>query len=114
MPPAFLEAPYAVAEWNGYSVVTACRAAVASKLKESEMDPHRTERVSEALREELTEMIAYELSDPRVSEAIVSALILPYVATSFNAEEQADVLNRAKDTDGALATTLRRLRKRLT
>ena len=52
--------------------------------------------------------------EPRVSEAIVSALILPYVATSFNAEEQADVLNRAKDADGALATTLRRLRKRLT
>jgi ribosome-binding factor A len=30
------------------------------------MDSHRTERVSEALREELAEMIAYELSDPRI------------------------------------------------
>jgi len=52
--------------------------------------------------------------EPRVSEAIVSALILPYVATSFNAEEQAEILNKAKDADGALATALRRLRKRLT
>ena len=32
------------------------------------MDSHRTERVSEALREELGEMIAYELSDPRIGE----------------------------------------------
>ena len=31
------------------------------------MDSHRAERVSEALREELGEMIAYELADPRVS-----------------------------------------------
>ena len=51
--------------------------------------------------------------EPRISEAIVSGLILPYVATSFNAEEQGEVLNKAKDADGALATTLRRLRKRL-
>lgn len=52
--------------------------------------------------------------EPRISEVIVSALILPYIATSFNAEEQAEVLNKAKDADGALATALRRLRKRLT
>jgi len=30
------------------------------------MDPHRTERLAEALREELAELIAYEMSDPRV------------------------------------------------
>lgn len=40
------------------------------------MDPHRTERVSEALREELGEMIAYELSDPRVSEAVVTEVLV--------------------------------------
>jgi ribosome-binding factor A len=34
--------------------------------------PHRTERISEALREELTELIGYELSDPRVSSATVT------------------------------------------
>ncbi len=36
------------------------------------MTDHRTERISEALREELTELIAYELSDPRVAGAIVT------------------------------------------
>jgi|SRR3984885_15931538 ribosome-binding factor A len=35
---------------------------------------HRTERISEALREELTELIAYELSDPRVASATVTSL----------------------------------------
>ena len=30
------------------------------------MDSHRSERVSEALRKELSEMIGYELSDPRI------------------------------------------------
>ena len=33
---------------------------------------HRTERITEALREELTEMIGYELSDPRVGNATVT------------------------------------------
>lgn len=37
---------------------------------------HRTERVSEALREELDEMIAYELSDPRIGEATVTEVLL--------------------------------------
>jgi ribosome-binding factor A len=36
--------------------------------------PHRTERISQALLEELTEMIGYELSDPRVSSATVTAI----------------------------------------
>jgi ribosome-binding factor A len=40
------------------------------------MDPHRTERVSEALREELGEMIAYELSDPRVADATVTEVLV--------------------------------------
>ena len=30
------------------------------------MDDHRSQRVSEALREELSELIGYEMSDPRV------------------------------------------------
>ena len=33
---------------------------------------HRVERISEAIREELSEMIGYELSDPRVGSAIVT------------------------------------------
>ena len=35
---------------------------------------HRTERISEALREELTEMLGYELSDPRVASATVTGI----------------------------------------
>lgn len=40
------------------------------------MDTHRAERVSEALREELGELIAYELSDPRIGEAFVTEVLL--------------------------------------
>lgn len=36
------------------------------------MTDHRTERISEALREELAELIGYELSDPRVGSATVT------------------------------------------
>ena len=35
------------------------------------MDPHRAERVSEGLREELDELINYEMTDPRVGSASV-------------------------------------------
>jgi len=35
---------------------------------------HRSERLSEALREELAELISYELSDPRVAPATVTSL----------------------------------------
>jgi ribosome-binding factor A len=37
------------------------------------LDPHRHERVSESIREELEELIAYELSDPRIGRVAVSA-----------------------------------------
>lgn len=40
------------------------------------MDNHRAERVSEALREELGEMIAYELSDPRIGDAVVTEVLV--------------------------------------
>jgi ribosome-binding factor A len=40
------------------------------------LDPHRNERVSESLREELTELISYELSDPRVGIATVTEVLL--------------------------------------
>ena len=40
------------------------------------MDSHRAERVSEALREELGELIAYELSDPRVADASVTEVLV--------------------------------------
>ncbi|MBV9301228.1 MAG: 30S ribosome-binding factor RbfA [Acidobacteriaceae bacterium] len=40
------------------------------------MDSHRAERVSEALREELGEMIAYELSDPRIGEVTITEVLV--------------------------------------
>ena len=40
------------------------------------MDPHRAERVSEHIREELEELIGYEMSDPRVGRATVAEVHL--------------------------------------
>ncbi len=40
------------------------------------MDPHRAERVSEAIREELAEIIEYELSDPRLSGVNVTGVLV--------------------------------------
>jgi ribosome-binding factor A len=40
------------------------------------MDPYRAERVSEALREELEELIGYEMSDPRVAGLTVTEVVL--------------------------------------
>src|SRR5579862_4026891 len=40
------------------------------------LDPRRTERVSESIREELDEIIGYEMSDPRVGSACVSEVHL--------------------------------------
>ena len=40
------------------------------------MDPHRNERVAESLREELEELIGYELADPRVGSATVAEVLV--------------------------------------
>jgi ribosome-binding factor A len=40
------------------------------------MTDHRTERISEALREELSELIGYELSDPRIGSATVTEVVI--------------------------------------
>jgi ribosome-binding factor A len=40
------------------------------------MDTHRNQRVSEALREELGELISYELSDPRIGDATVTEVLV--------------------------------------
>jgi ribosome-binding factor A len=40
------------------------------------MDTHRAQRVSEALREELGELISYELSDPRIGDAFVTEVLV--------------------------------------
>lgn len=40
------------------------------------MDPRRSERVAEALREELEEIINYEMNDPRINIEGVSEVLL--------------------------------------
>jgi ribosome-binding factor A len=67
---------------------------------------HRTERISEALREELSELIGYELSDPRISSATVTgvevspdkrhALVRIGVAEGFDAEQALAALEHAR------------------
>lgn len=71
------------------------------------MDPYRHERVSESIREELDELIAYEMSDPRVGSATVAEVLISpdyrkavvRLALRGTAEEQAATLvalNHAK------------------
>lgn len=40
------------------------------------MEAHRAERVSEALREELAELIGYEMSDPRIGSVEVTEVVV--------------------------------------
>jgi ribosome-binding factor A len=40
------------------------------------MDPHRSHRVSEAIREELYEIIGYEMSDPRINMVDVTEVLV--------------------------------------
>ena len=64
------------------------------------MDPYRHERVSESIREELDELIAYEMSDPRVGSATVTEVLISQdyrkavirLALIGTPKEQADTL----------------------
>ena len=40
------------------------------------MEPRRTERVSEAMREELSAIIGFEMEDPRLGEVDVAEVII--------------------------------------
>jgi ribosome-binding factor A len=40
------------------------------------MDPRRSERLSEALRSELEEILQYELTDPRIDVANVAEVLI--------------------------------------
>lgn len=82
------------------------------------MDTHRAERVSEALREELGELIAYELSDPRIGDAtITEVLVSPDMRhaqvrlhLSETSREQQDTI---RALDGARHFLRRQLAERL-
>lgn len=83
------------------------------------MDTHRAERISEALREELGELIAYELSDPRIQDASVTEVLVSpdkrhaQVRLHFQtaAKEQQDATIQA--LDGARHFLRRQLAERL-
>jgi ribosome-binding factor A len=71
------------------------------------LDPYRHERVSESIREELDQLIAYEMSDPRVGSATVTEVLIAKdyrkavirLALVGTAKEQGDTLtalNHAK------------------
>jgi ribosome-binding factor A len=82
------------------------------------MDTHRAERVSEALREELGEMIAYELSDPRIGEAVVTeVLVSPDMRHAqvrlHLAEDSQEQLQTIRALDGARHFLRRQLAERL-
>ena len=82
------------------------------------MDSHRNERVSEALREELDELIAYELSDPRIGDATVTEVLLApnmrhaqvRVHSSDSREKQEETI---RALDGARHFLRRQLAERL-
>ena len=40
------------------------------------MDPHRAQRVSESIREELEEIIGFELADPRIGSVTVTEVLV--------------------------------------
>jgi hypothetical protein len=54
----------------------------------------------------------YDKDRPRITAALLHGIILPYVVTSLNAEEQAEALSTA-NADGELTKALRILRRRL-
>lgn len=78
------------------------------------MDNHRTERVSEALREEIGEMIAYELSDPRIGDAVVTeVLVSPDRKHAQVRLHMSDKLDEQKETIRALEGARHYLRRQL-
>ncbi|MBV8552074.1 MAG: 30S ribosome-binding factor RbfA [Acidobacteriaceae bacterium] len=82
------------------------------------MDTHRAERVSEALREELGELIAYELTDPRIGDATVTEVLVSpdmrhaqvRLHLDSNADQQEETI---RALDGARHFLRRQLAERL-
>lgn len=78
------------------------------------MDPRRNERLSEILREEIEEIVTYELSDPRIDvEGISEVLLSPdskqahvRVLTRSGAEVQSETLEALNHAKGYLKSEL--------
>ena len=78
---------------------------------------HRTERISEALREELSELIGYEMSDPRVAfVAVTDVHISPdkrHAHVRVGVPADGDSKEALQALDGAKQFLRRELAKRL-
>lgn len=78
---------------------------------------HRTERISEALREELSELIGYEMSDPRVGSVVVTEVhISPdkrHAHVQIGVPGDSSAKDALKALDGAKQFLRRELAKRL-
>jgi len=78
---------------------------------------HRIERISEAIREELAEMIGYEMADPRVASAIVTDVhISPdkrHAMVRVHVSEDADPKATLQALDHARSYLRRELANRL-
>ena len=78
------------------------------------MENHRALRVSEALREELGEMISYELSDPRIGDAtITEVLVSPDMRHAQVRLHLGPSTTRQKETIAALDGARHFLRRQL-
>jgi ribosome-binding factor A len=81
------------------------------------MDPHRTERVAEALREEISELISYEMSDPRVSSAVVTQVHvspdLKHAQVQVDFSSDAEIQPGIAALEGARGYLRRELARRL-
>jgi ribosome-binding factor A len=78
------------------------------------MEGHRNERVAEAMREEVAEIINYELDDPRIQSVSVTEVLLPpggkqahvRLAIEGTASEQRDSLERIQKASGFIRHVL--------
>jgi ribosome-binding factor A len=78
------------------------------------MVTHRSRRVSEALREELGELIAYELSDPRIGDATVTeVLVSPDMKQAQVRLHLSENVTEQKETISALEGARHFLRRQL-
>jgi ribosome-binding factor A len=81
------------------------------------MDSHRNERVSEALREELGEIIAYEMSDPRIGSAVVTGVHvspdLKHAQVHVGFSDSAEAAEAIRALEGARGFLRREVARRL-
>lgn len=67
------------------------------------MDSHRAERVSESIREELEELIGYEMSDPRVGSVTVTEV---HLSPDFRHAHVSLILSGTADEQAATLAAL--------